>query len=205
MLVPNATLRRVVVLMISGALAGSGASCGSNPAGPPAGVVESRFTRGMEGWTMVGSGTLSHVPTGGNPGGHVRATDQVGGPPMYFLASSAYHGDRSAAHGRFLRFDLQWEPGGDSGSPTDAVEVLLWGGGLSLFASLADEPAAAWTRYSVRLDASGGWLQGPDATPATEAEIQQVLGALEQIWIRAEFVSGLESTGLDNVVFGTQE
>lgn len=201
----KATTRRVVVLMFSGAAAGTGASCGSDAAGPPAGVVESRFTGSMDGWSMVGTGTLSHAPTGGNPGGYILATDQVGGPPMYFLASPAYHGDRSAAYGRVLRFDLKWEPGADADGPVDAVEVLLWGAGASLAASLAASPAEAWTRYSVRLDTSGGWLQGPAGLPATEAEIRQLLADLEQIWIRAEFVSGLESTGLDNVVFGSQE
>jgi hypothetical protein len=205
MFVLKTTIRRIVVLIFSGAVAGIGASCGSDSVGPPAGVVESRFTGGMQGWSMVGSGTLSHAPTGGNPGGHLLATDQIGGPPMYFLASPAYHGDRSAAYGRVLRFDLKWEPGADADGPVDAVEVLLWGAGASIAASLAASPAEAWTRYSVRLDTSGGWLQGSAGLPATEAEIQQVLGALEQIWIRAEFVSGLESTGLDNVVFGSQE
>ena len=66
------------------------------------------------------------------------------------------------------------------------------------------QAGTSWTSYSIALDTSANWRVGDlSGAAATQAQIQDVLGHLTQMLIRAEFVDGGESGGLDNVIMAT--
>jgi hypothetical protein len=173
---------------------------GGNPDDYP---VVSEFLQNAEGWTAVGDGILYYFPTGGNPGstGHIRIVDEALGDNFYFNAPSRFLGNVSGAYGRLLTFDLVWSETSLS-DYKDGDDVVLRGAGHTLVAMLPEVPATTWTSYSIPLTVAGGWVHQGTAAPATEAQIQAVLGSLQEFRIRGEFRSGPEQGGLDNVRFG---
>jgi len=174
-------------------------------------IAESHFDADAEGWTAmrtvnlspldptpVPSGNLAWVETGGNLGGYFQHVDPNDGRTSYWQAPSGFLGDRSAAYGGVLSFDLKQS---STGSQYDIADVVIQGAGMTLAANTSYNPRVSWTRYHVLLAAGGGWhvdtLSGPAATPA---EVQQALAALTALYIRAEYRSGNDTDGLDNVV-----
>lgn len=174
-------------------------------AAPHAAAIQSTFDSNTEGWTTVGdSGALSWISTGGNPAGHVRASDNVGGISWFFRAPAAYYGDRSGFYGGTLRFDeLQF----DTSAQYDDRDVIMTGNSTTIWYNFLNNPGLTWTSYSAVLDDTGGWLFGSLAAPvpATAAQIQTVLANLTDLQIRGEYRTGADTASLDNVMLVVPE
>ena len=169
-------------------------------------LASSTFDVGTEGWTLQNDATGPfHEVAGGNPGGHLRAVDLALGDTWRWIAPAAFRGDKSAAFGGRLRFDLSHSGLGTSFAASD---VLLVDTGptpdLILAFDAGPDPAffPDWSSYVVPLDADLGWRVGSLAGPAaTDAQLLGVLSSLDRLLIRGEFLS--HPTGdvgrLDNV------
>lgn len=159
--------------------------------------IASRFTNGLEGWKMEGDpSTFEQLDTGGNPGGRLHWIDGGQGQDAYYSAGRKFLGDQSAFYGGKLSYDIY-----ESGSTYAGVpDVELIGAGLTLVRAVG-QPGEDWTHFSVDLTAKARWFVGTlDGPKATAVQIKAVLGDLDQLLIRAEYVSGGEDGGLDNVV-----
>jgi hypothetical protein len=177
----------------------------SIPPGPCFAI--STFDFDHENWRIMGDvagDTIADfIPNGGNPGGYVQAIDQVVGGTMYWQAPEKFLGDVSCAYGQALNFDLVQSR---LTSQFDWEDVILKGAGLTLVFDTPYNPDTSWTSYSVPLLETAGWVK--DSTingvisgdPPTMAEMQAVLASLTELRIRAEYVSGADTDGLDNVV-----
>ena len=169
----------------------------------------STFDSDHEGWGILNdASSLSWQGTIGNPAGSISAVDDGAGILWFFSAPAAYLGDRSAAYGESLSWDILGIIGNQTTLPGRA-DVMLVGGGLEIGLSAAVQPVnGQWTSWAVTLDDSEDWrlitslsngtLGGTSATPA---QIQSVLGDLTGLYIRGEYtnVAG-DSTALDNVM-----
>ena len=65
-------------------------------------------------------------------------------------------------------------------------------------------PLGSWVSYSVDLTVVAGWQKvasrtSVSGTPASAVEIASVLGDLDSLLIRGEFISGSDQGRLDNV------
>jgi hypothetical protein len=165
--------------------------------------IASYFTTNDEGWSIVGDGVLYHAPQGGNPSGWIFAIDRTEGELFYFSAPARFLGDLADAYGLVLSFDRVWSETSPS-NLKDGDDIVLKGNVHTLVVRFDDPPGHTWTPSAVRLDISGGWLHEATREPATAAEIQAVLGSLQQLLIRGEFRIGPEQGGLDNVVLGAE-
>ncbi|MCG3132503.1 MAG: hypothetical protein FLDDKLPJ_03353 [Phycisphaerae bacterium] len=170
-------------------------------------AAESDFTTGPDGWFgadleafvvpihVLGTYSLGWSTTGGNPGGFVNFTDP-GPNQAFFAAPSEFLGDQLAAYGEDLLFDIKVVP---DGGPA-ATAVILVGNGLSLFYDTSC-PTTSWSQYEIPLTPSGWrvntWAGGNEPTPE---EMQGVLGSLDALYIRADWINGTETGSLDNVV-----
>jgi len=162
-------------------------------------LASSSFDDGPGGWTVYGDAyNFAHRATGGDPGGYISAHDESMGADWGFQAPAAFLGDRSAAYGGSLDFELKQSVGDDQ---YDADDVVLFGGGTRIVLDTPYNPASDWTPYSIPLDDSADWRRITRTGPAASAEdIRQVLSDLEAIRIRGEFTRSLDSGALDNVV-----
>lgn len=148
--------------------------------------------------TPVPEGNLAWVEQGGNLGGYFQHVDPNDGRTSYWQAPSGFLGEQSAVYGGVLSFDQKQS---STSSQYDIADVVIQGGGMTLALNTSYNPRTGWTRYHVLLAAGGGWhvntLSGPAATPS---DLQQALAALTALYIRAEYRSGNDTDGLDNVV-----
>lgn len=163
-------------------------------------AVISTFDTGAEGWTAQGDveHPIEWSATGGNPGGHVLIDDRTTGGVTYFVAPAAFLGNKSAALGTNLTFDLmQVYPG--SPNQFNSYDVLLQGGGVTLVYDTPNNPLnGAWTSYAVPLIATGWKVGALDGAPATMEQLATVMGNLSTLKIRAEYQSGSDFGHLDN-------
>lgn len=171
--------------------------------------VVSRFNADAEGWGAVdgiygsygGAGTafaVTYSGSGGNPGGHISATDPSDNT-FAFEAPSAFLGNKSAYYGGRLKFDLKVNLNGVA-VWDEGVEVVLAGNSLTLTRDIGINPPADWTSYSFDLTETGWRVGGPGGALATQAEFQSVLGNLSRLRIIGEYGNGVaETSSLDNV------
>lgn len=163
----------------------------------PATLIQSTFDADTEGWTFVGDGTgLTHVVSGGNPGGFVQASDRAAGSVWYWAAPANFLGDQASAYGGNLLFDLAQSA---VTSQFNADDVILLGAGQRLVHDLPANPGVDWTSYTVPLEASAWRINSRTGDPASEAQLQTVLGALTALHIRGEYRDGGDTGKLDNV------
>jgi hypothetical protein len=195
---PRSFVRRAIGLAAGVALAATAL---------PAQVViaSSSFTTNAEGWTLgdlfgrpcTPSTGLTHLGSGGNPGGFIRTIDACSNVTA-FIAPSAYLGNRLDAVGGELRFSMR------SRALTQGVSdlVVLTGGGLSIGVTTGTRPGApAWTNFVVPMSV-GSWRLVTNATlgaTATEQQFLAVLGSLTAMRLQADWVSGGDETDLDSV------
>lgn len=166
-------------------------------------AVISRFTTDTEDWRVSGdaqdgSAEPVYQAAGGNPGGHLTATDDVTGGVWYWDAPERYLGNKASSFGKTLSFELK-QSGLNSQFESD--DVILAGAGQTLALKLPEHPGTEWSAYSVKLEASAGWkLGGVSGEAASNADIQAVLADLTRLWIRGEYIEGPDTGGLDNVI-----
>ncbi|MCB0487534.1 MAG: gliding motility-associated C-terminal domain-containing protein [Cyclobacteriaceae bacterium] len=175
--------------------------------------IGSNFNVNAEGWTTPNDadGTIGYSATGGNPGGHVFGSPFVfvGGSGtfyfnFYFVAPSAFLGNRSAYYNGTLRYDVQQST---TGTPNQYAEVTIansLGVVLYYFPPVSNQPPAApsWATYSVALNNSNGnWktTNNISGTAATEIQIQNVLSDLASLQIRGLYRDANTTNRLDNV------
>ena len=113
---------------------------------------------------------------------------------MYWQAPAKFRGAREQWYEGRLDFDLKQSA---VDTQFDADDVLLTGGGLTARLTVSPNPATAWTHYSVTLSETAGWIV--NGAPATQANMRTVLGNLTDLRIRAEYRTGADTDGLDNV------
>ena len=156
------------------------------------------FDSGIAGWSFIADvADFSWKPTGGNDGGYLESVDYSTGAVWYYVASDRFLGDRGAFFGGELSFDLKQST---LSSQFDDVDIAMTGAGLTLVFDTPDNPGLDWTSYSVTLSDAAAWHVGAlNGALATNAQIRAVLGDLQSLHIRGEFVVGGDTGGLDNV------
>ncbi len=181
------------------------------------GDVISTFDTDKEGWTQFqNSGpNFDWVAGGGNPAGHLGATDNTSDwayvqAPSAFLTPARYNGTFSFD----LKHDNLQQPPGFPGIFN--VRVGMQGGGLTLI-NEAGLPTLNWKNYSFQLNesAAAGWRKFSNlsqnynsAAPlATLAEMQLVLAGLSRLVIATDYtlastdsnVPQIDRSYIDNV------
>lgn len=182
-----------------------------------AGEIISTFDTDSDGWTVFQntSPDFDWIPAGGNPNGHIGATDNTSDwayvqAPSKFLGPAQYGGTFSFD----LRHDNLQQP---SGFPSIFnVRVGLQGAGLTLINEGA-LPTTDWENYIFTLDESSlaGWRKfsnlsqnySAGAPSVTSAEMQSVLDTLTRVVIATDYtlastdsnVPEIDRTYIDNV------
>lgn len=161
-------------------------------------MPKSRFNKGAQGWTIGGDvRTFEWQASGGHPGGHLYWEDAASGDDTYWEASAKFTGHKGKFLGGTFSYDAQASGSDYSGVP----DVTIAGANGTTLVAVAGQPGTGWTHFSLALDASGGWHVGTlDGAAATTADIRGVLRNIASVEIRAEYVWGNETGGLDNVV-----
>ncbi|MEN6371319.1 MAG: laminin B domain-containing protein [Armatimonadota bacterium] len=162
-------------------------------------LASSTFDSDREGWKITGdaqqgSSDPNWAATGGNTGGFVYATDDVQGGVWYWSAPSKFLGNKSAAYGCTLDFDLIQTP---IDSQFEADDIVITGSGVTMVFNTSYNPKATWTHYSVNLAQGAGWTVNGAA--ATSSNINTVLSSISSIRIRGEYRTGSDTGSLDNV------
>ncbi|HTJ52175.1 MAG TPA: FG-GAP-like repeat-containing protein [Cyclobacteriaceae bacterium] len=175
--------------------------------------ITSDFNSNADGWTtIVVSAGQTYAPTynstGGNPGGFISVELSSALPTPYYFYADRYFdapakflGNHNLSYNQNLTFDLQQST---SGTDITAAEVIITGGGLSIFYPLSTSPStSSWSSYSVLLKETG-WKTGSLAGIATTYnDIKTVLSNITSLRIRSQFIgnfAGTYSGRLDNVV-----
>jgi hypothetical protein len=157
-------------------------------------LLASAFDTDTEGWTANDGAT----PIEYDPAGFVCASDQDFIDAWYFIAGDQWPGDRSAAYGGSLVYELK-QSATDGIQNTVPYNVVLMGDGLTLQYQAVGNPSTDFTRYVIPLVASEGWQVAGRDDPPSQDQMIQVLSDLEEMHIIGEF-RGDEDTGcLDNV------
>ena len=158
-----------------------------------AGFIESTFETSAEGWT--------HDPTGDpntsvawNPGGFIRLFEPGQGTADFFLAPSAYTGDKSSFVGGTLAFTLRVSGNSNTGAGRG---VRLVGAGMTILYDLTPRPNSTWRDYEVLLVADGWTHQGGGAVSG--AQFAAIMADLTKLNINADWISGSEQVDLGYV------
>ncbi len=193
----NSLLKITLLAMLPLAIVG----CSEEENEPVADVIPSAFDNDADGWTIVGDAQggsnleASYSPFKGlDDSGYIYADDDVAGGVWYFSAPSKYLGNRSAFLGGELSFWLIQDS--RMNNQFEARDVVIGGNGTEISLRFESFPALTWTKYSIKLDASEGWLNESDQA-ATSAELTAVLGNMTSLLIRGEYQTGPDTGGLD--------
>lgn len=170
--------------------------------------IVSDFATGADGWTNVQLPYPSAIPPtilGTYPPswtlGRISLQDPDGsgqsGNAQYWIAPDKFLGNRSAAYGDSLLYDID-DVGTGFGSFTQE-DVILTSPTLTLTLQLAALPGATRTTVRVPLVESA-WHRDNLAGPApSQAEFKGVLSALTNLLIRAEYQLGPDTQHLYRV------
>jgi hypothetical protein len=165
-------------------------------------LIRHDFSDSAQGWTVRGDTRPTDAvfsPTGGDPGGCITGVDEALGETWYFRApATVLQQLRNAVDGT-ISYSLK-QSGTLISLFDDDVVIIGPAGRLSYRFQVA--PGTDWTDFSVRLSASAGWTWNWNQR-ATEAQIEQVLGAPTLLEIRGEYVTGDDMGSLDNFVLKT--
>ncbi len=216
MTVPFLILRRAQVNLLSTVCGAAGLLFGSLQA------TESLVTDfddpliRLDGWkVLTAEGVANDIgnprwePAGGNPDGYFAVEDLARGGVIYYSAPPKFLGDRSAAYGLELRYDVSSTT---TNSSFDRDDLVLEGENLRLIYRHDPMPEPdGWVSFSLLLEEGSRWRvmdvseewegHGWETEGDTPSESQfiEVLADLRGLYIRGEFWSGSSSLGLDNV------
>jgi len=177
------------------------------------------FGSGNQGWrqnqdpaTLNGLGPAGFDPMGGNPGGHLTATDmgpETGCPgkdPCQLLTFySPFVPTLGANYGGTGSFDLRSE----DVEPEFGAELLLLPSGHNyLDGVISEDLGMSFNHLSISLTETANWkicpYAGGTCTPPSQAEFKSLIGTADEIAVMAD-VAGLNTDGtgetydLDNV------
>lgn len=161
-------------------------------------AIVTSFETNTEGWVISGdAASVGWASTGGNPGGAMQWVDAATGSDAVWSNSAQFAGNRIAFYGGTLSYDIEVSGNGyDAGWTAYLVNSAT---NAQLYVHLSQPTAGSWNHISLNLDTSTPWTLGLGGALATEADIRDFLRHLGSIVIRAEYVNGNESGGLDNV------
>lgn len=148
-------------------------------------VAQSDFESGADGWTLISDGTLSWQNTGGNPGGWLRIDDNNTGGHIWAIAPQKFQGNWNYLS--YVSVDLNII----FGPATETYEIQIQGPGGSAEFRSGIIPQADWQTFQVPLSEaawtmiSGNW--------------QDLIVNVQQLRVEAEFRTGDEACGIDNV------
>ncbi len=182
-------------------------------------AASSTFDSGADGWlvkdltypnpgappNVLGTYTPTFNPTGGNPDGYLSRLD-VSDKGWYWYAPAKFLGDKGNSYGSTLSFDLAVTGNGGTTPGFKEEDVILVGAASKTLvfdtsAAFGITQEVTWKSFSVGLTELGWKVDSRMGPTATAADLQAVLGSLSAIYIRGEFLNGLDDVGrLDNFV-----
>ena len=169
--------------------------------------ITDTFSTDSANWQHVGDNTTppTYNATGGNPGGYISITDPANGTADYFVAPAKYLGNQSGSIGKTLSFDIHLSNATDY--QTDDVDLSNGGTTLAYLFSPQITTTNTWVPETLTLAPSDpNWHLGSSTGPAPSlSDFQSVLSSLTTFKILADYHSGTETVGLDNVVLQTPE
>jgi hypothetical protein len=195
------SVRRVAVVWLWAAILLASAAARALPV--------SFFETDDEGWVVedvdpqtfdsVDAYPVTWVATGGNPDGHIAATDPSSFAFM-FGAPEKFLGDQSEATA------LHFELANDSSAPdTGFATVVLRTSGEFLVFQGTGVPSSAFVPFEIALAPAPEWTWYADGhvsgRPATEEDFAVVLADLTGVWIRGDWSTEEDRSLLDNVRF----
>jgi laminin B (domain IV) len=162
-------------------------------------LIRHDFTDSEQGWIVNGDTRPAEAifsPTGGHPGGCITGTDEALGETWYFLAPMSVLQQLPKAANGTISYSIR-QSGPIISLFDDDVVIVGPAGRLSYRFPTA--PGTDWTDFSVKLSATAGWTWNWNRR-ATQAQIEQVLGAPTLLQIRGEYVTGDDMASMDNFV-----
>jgi len=164
--------------------------------------VTSFFEQNTEGWTVSGDAQggntqPDYMKEGGKSGGYIQAKDDAVGGVWYWSAPEKFLGDISSSYGKKLKFSLKQS---STDSQFDDADIIFTGGGMRIVYDTPENPGTDWTGYTVILTEKGWRYNDLNGDAVTKEDFKKVLGDLESLYIRGEFVEGDDTDGLDNVI-----
>jgi hypothetical protein len=183
------------------------------------GQVTSSFDTDTDGWKLINDSdddtiTISHVGSGGNPGGFIQGSVPTDTYPNYFwFAPAKFRGNLTYnAYGLTLTFSLQQAVAGNNsefnGNYYEAydADIIITSGNNSIYYHTSPKPALApnWSTYTVTLDTSSPWHSGEQVSSplATSAQIKAALLNVTAFKIRGNFSLTANTLGFDGVSMG---
>ncbi|MEW5687050.1 MAG: PEPxxWA-CTERM sorting domain-containing protein [Pseudomonadota bacterium] len=169
-------------------------------------LVSNDFNDGVQGW-RVADAVSGFRYTASTTGGRLQTGDVA--PYTFFEASSAYLGDKSAAIGGTISFDMAAVNGAD---PLGFSPLVLRTNGRDIFAKPTFVPGVGVNRFSITLTASNFYQNsqyvpgGPAPAAISDAEFAAVMADLRGLYIYADWKSGQSDlTTMDNVVLASAD
>jgi hypothetical protein len=162
-------------------------------------LAVSRFDQDSEGWLIIDNGNPNPVWIADGDGGYIHSVD-VRVEVARWFAPPMFLGDKSAAYGGILEFDLKQSSREYQVHSFD-IEIIAVDG-RRLRYETSGNPLATWTHYVVPLHASPDWrLDTLGDRPATAEEFREIFSQIELLTIRAEYseVDNVQYS-LDNVI-----
>lgn len=149
----------------------------------------SGFDSSTEGWTTEGATAPTHVASGGNPGGYIKAQDNAT-TWWRFVAPDSWDGNWSGYYNGKLAFDLQPF---DKNADQYNHYVEIWSGSHYAYwwQTAVYPPKGTWTHFEVQLNASNFTAVGDS--------LANILNHVTALKILGDIVNGFDTTGLDNV------
>lgn len=162
-------------------------------------TIMSTFDASSEAWVPVGDVTLTWSSTGGYSGGFLKGNDKATGEWWHYGAPAKFLGQKSAAYGRTLSFQLKQSD--DTPQVSTMPHVIMGSDTQSLVFQLSEEPGTDWKAYTVPMMETAGWrITTVDGEAPTQAEFRSVLANLTKLHIRGEYSETRDTGGLDEVV-----
>lgn len=176
--------------------------CAAASASSATALAYSTFSDDADGWQAKnGAVDFQWLGSGGNFDGYVQAKDQSGDSLWFFSAPAKFLGNKAAAYGGTLSFDLRVITASAPLEGAYADIQLIAGDGTQLSFVGALAPASTWTAYQVSMVAGPAWRVGSvDGPAATAAQMSATLSNLSSIRIRGDFAQAGEATALDSVL-----
>jgi hypothetical protein len=158
------------------------------------------LTSGTDGWTGAALSTanlaqvVQTLPISHDAGGWISLTDQDN-QWTTFAAPAKYLGDRSDWLGGQIALDMLHTT---TGTRIDGPMVFLVSGDIVL-CSPWTMPTDSWQHYIIPLRPAGWHLNTHNGPEPTLAQMLDVLSNLQSMYIIADYVSGVETTSIDNI------
>ena len=169
-------------------------------------LVSSDFNDGVQGW-RVADAVSGFIYAASTTDGRLQTGDVA--PYTFFEAPTAYLGNKSAAIGGTLSFDMAAVNGAD---PLGFSPLVLRTTRGDIFAKPTFLPGVGSNRFSITLTASNFYRNsqyvpgGPAPAAISDAEFAAVMADLRGLYVYADWKSGQSDlTTMDNVALASAD